>query len=183
MKINRSIFYYIILMLIYPVVLGVEGVSAGVNDFYFSDFTGDYYLSKDTEGISHLKVKESVTAVFPDFNQNKGICRQIPFTNQDGNNVTLPNLTRDNITVTRNGNSEPVYSIERENNYYNVCTGTEEYVQGEQEYVFEYEYNKAVTDFGDYQELYWDTNGNGASQKFEKVTARLHFTDETVWTG
>ena len=183
MKINRSIFYYIILMLICPVVPGVEEVSAGVNDFYFSDFTGDYYLSKDTEGISHLKVKESVTAVFPDFNQNKGICRQIPFTNQDGNNVTLPNLTRDNITVTRNGNSEPVYSIERENNYYNVCTGTEEYVQGEQEYVFEYEYNKAVTDFGDYQELYWDTNGNGASQKFEKVTARLHFTDETVWTG
>lgn len=174
-------------MLICPVVLGVEGVSAGVNDFEFSDFTGDYYLSKDTEGISHLKVKESVTAVFPDSPQNKGICRQIPFTNQNGNNVTLPNLTRDNIKVTRNGLPEPVYSIEREDNYYNVCTGTEEYVLGEQEYTFEYEFSKVVTEFNEngkqWQELYWDTNGNGAPQRFDKVTARLHFEDESVWTG
>ena len=43
-----------------------EAVFAGVNDFDFSDFTGDYYLSKDAEGISHLKVKESVVAEFPD---------------------------------------------------------------------------------------------------------------------
>lgn len=187
MKINRLIFYYIILMLICPVLIGVEGVSAGVNDFEFSDFTGDYYLSKDAEGISHLKVKESVTAVFPDSPQNKGICRQIPFTNQNGNNVTLPNLTRDNIKVTRNGLPEPVYSIEREDNYYNVCTGTEEYLLGEQEYTFEYEFSKVVTEFNEngkqWQELYWDTNGNGAPQKFDKVTARLHFEDESVWTG
>ena len=66
-------------------------VFAGVNDFYFKDFTGDYYLSKDSEGVSHLRVVESVTAVFPDFNQNKGICRQIPFTNQNGKNITLEN--------------------------------------------------------------------------------------------
>ena len=183
MKINRLVFYYIILMLICPVLIGVGQVKAGVNDFYFSDFTGDYYLSKDEEGISHLKVNEQVTAVFPNFNQNKGICRQIPFTNQNGKNVTLPRLTKDDIKVTRNGNPEPIYSIERENNYYNVCTGTEEYVLGEQVYTFEYEYSKVVTDFGDYQELYWDTNGNGASQRFDKVTARVHFEDEAIWTG
>ena len=183
MKINRLVFYYIILMLICPVLIGVGQVKAGVNDFYFSDFMGDYYLSKDEEGISHLKVKEEVMAVFPDFNQNKGICRQIPFTNQNGKNVTLPRLTKDDIKVTRTGNPEPIYSIERENNYYNVCTGTEEYVLGEQVYTFEYEYSKVVTDFGDYQELYWDTNGNGASQRFDKVTARVHFEDEAIWTG
>ena len=32
--------------------------AADVNNFYFSDFTGDYYLTKDEDGISHLKVKE-----------------------------------------------------------------------------------------------------------------------------
>lgn len=177
----------LLLICLLSILLGIiessNRVYAGVNDFYFSDFTGDYYLSKDAEGVSHLKVKESVTAVFPNYNQNKGICRQIPFTNQNGGNVTLPNLTRDDITVTRNGNPEPIYSIDREGNYYNVCTGTEEYVLGEQEYTFEYEFSRVVTDFGDYQELYWDTNGNGASQKFEKVTARLHFADKKVWTG
>ncbi len=162
-------------------------VNAGVNDFYFSDFTGDYYLTKDSEGVSHLKVRESVTAVFPDFKQNKGICRQISFTNQGGVNVTLPNLNKGNLTLTRNGEPEPIYSIEKEGNYYNVCTGTDEYVLGEQTYVFEYEFSKVVTEFNIegriFQELYWDTNGNGARQKFESVTARLHFDDIDTWTG
>ena len=157
--------------------------AVGVNDFYFSDFTGDYYLSRDEEGISHLRVIESVTAVFPDYNQNKGICRQIPFTNQDGKNVTLPSLTRANLKLTRNGNPENIYSIDREGNYYNVCTGTEEYVLGAQTYVFEYEFVKVVTEFDGYQELYWDTNGHGALQRFDKVTARLHFENPEVWSG
>ena len=170
-----------LLIIVGMVMGGAKQAYAGVNDFYFSDFTGDYYLSKDEEGISHLKVNEGVTAVFPDFNQNKGICRQIPFTNQDGKNVTLPRLTKDDIKVTRNGNPEPIYSIEKEDNYYNVCTGTEEYVTGEQVYTFEYEFEKVITDFEDYQELYWDTNGNGAPQRFDKVTARVHFDNKANW--
>ena len=113
-------------------------VYAGVNDFYFSDFTADYYLTKDAEGVSRLKVVENVTAEFPNYNQNKGICRYIPFTNQDNANVTLPHLTRSDIKVTRNGQVEPIYSIEKEagktTNYYSVCTGTDEYVLGSQTY-------------------------------------------------
>ena len=160
-------------------VFGAEPVFAGVNDFYFSDFTGDYYLSRDAEGVSHLRVEEAVTAVFPDFNQNKGICRQIPFTNQGGKNITLSDLSRNNLMLTRNGKPEPIYSITKENDYFNVCTGTEEYVKGEQTYVFEYEFEKVVTDFGKHQELYWDTNGNGATQRFDMVTARV-YVDEGI---
>ena len=163
----------------------VAPAHAEVNDFYFSDFTADYYLMKDAEGISHLKVIENVTAEFPEFNQNKGICRYIPFANQGGINVTLLNLSRANIKVTRNGVSEPIYSIEKERGFYNVCTGTDEYVLGSQKYTFEYEYEKVVTEFNEngkvFQELYWDTNGNGATQRFDKVTARLHFEDSDVW--
>lgn len=155
----------------------VDGAWADVNNFYFSDFTADYYLTRDDEGISHLRVIESATAEFPDYNQNKGICRQIPFTNQDGTNVTLESLTRSDIVVKRNGIAEPIYSIEKGDGYYNVCTGTEEYVTGTQVYTFEYEFTKVVTEFEGYQELYWDTNGNGSSQKFNKVTARVHFAD------
>lgn len=187
MKKRIRFFYYIILLMFLQVFLVGKPVFAGVNDFYFKDFTGDYYLSKDEEGISHLRVVESVTAVFPDFNQNKGICRQISFTNQNGNNVTLPSLTRSNITITRNGVTEPIYSIDRADGYYSVCTGTEEYVLGEQVYVFEYQFEKVVTEFSqggrEYQELYWDTNGNGALQRFDSVTARLHFEDPTVFSG
>ncbi|MBQ9018370.1 DUF2207 domain-containing protein [Candidatus Saccharibacteria bacterium] len=184
MKQKAISFYYITLMIIcqcLAVIIGVNEVFAvDVNNFYFDDFTGDYYLSKDAEGVSKLRVVESVTAVFPDYRQNKGICRQIPFTNQGGINVVLPDLSRNNITVTRNGVSEPIYSIERDADYYNVCTGTEEYVLGRQTYVFEYEFEKVVTQFDGYQELYWDTNGNGATQKFNMVTARLHFANNVA---
>ena len=160
---------------------------ADTSNFYFSDFTGDYYLYRDDEGMGRLKVVESVTAVFPNFNQNKGICRQIPFTNQNGANITLPNLTSQNIKVTRNGVSEPIYSIEKGKDYYSVCTGTEEYVLGEQIYTFEYEFTKVVTEFDQdghkIQELYWDTNGNGSLQRFDSVTARVHFEDPEVFAG
>lgn len=173
-------FYSIIFMLFCQVFLGVLGgagqaYAVDVDDFYFESFTGDYYLSRDDEGVSHLEVIESAVAVFPSYRQNKGICRQIPFTNQDGANITLPRLTRADITVTRNGAREPVYSIEENADYYEVCTGTEEYLLGRQEYTFGYEFEKVVTDFQDYQELYWDANGNGAAQGFGRVTARVHF--------
>ena len=163
--------------------LFVMPVWASTSDFYFSDFTADYYLRKDEEGVSHLRVVEQLTAEFPNYNQNKGICRYIPFTNQGGKNLTLPKMTRDDIKVLRNGVTEPIYSIDKEDDFYNVCTGTEEYVLGTQVYTFEYEFEKVVTDFNTYQELYWDTNGNGWWQKFDKLTARVHFEDENVWTG
>ena len=170
------------LILILSIVVATP-VSAGVNDFYFRDFTGDYYLRKDEDGVSRLKVVENFTAEFPEYNQNKGMCRQIPYTNQDGANITLPNLTRDDIVVKRNGVSEPIYSLKKEDGYYDVCTGTDEYVLGTQIYTFEYEFVRVVTDFQEYQELYWDTNGNGSLQKYDRVTARVHFEDDKMWTG
>ena len=156
---------------------------ADVDNFRFSDFTGDYYLGHDEEGASRLKVVERMTAIFPDFNQNKGICRQISFANQGGANITLPKLDKTNLKVTRNGHPENIYSIERDEGFYNVCTGTEEYVTGAQIYVFEYEFINVVTDFDDYQELYWDANGTGSLQPFGSVTARLHFEDSDDYTG
>lgn len=149
-------------------------------NFYFSDFTADYYLLRDAQGVSHLKVVENFTAVFPDYNQNKGFCRDIAFTNQGGVNVTLPNLSKSNITVLRNGSEEPIYSIDKYSDYFEVCTGDDNYVLGEQVYTFEYEFEKVVTDFEDFQELYWDTNGNGWVQRFDAVTARLHFVGEVA---
>ncbi len=160
--------------------------SAGVNSFYFDSFEANYYLSQDEEGISHLRVVEDLIAVFPDYNQNKGIYRQIPITNKNGTNVTLPNLTTADIKVLRNGIKEPIYSLEKNGDHYTVYTGTESYVLGRQSYRFEYSFEKVVTDFGSHQELYWDTNGNGGEQKFNKVKATVHFADrasEKAYSG
>ena len=166
------------LFLISLTLFGGNAFAIDTENFYFSDFTADYYLSKDEEGVSKLGVKERFTAVFPDTNQNKGICRDIPFTNLENKNITLYDLNESNLVLKRNGVVEKPYSLEKINSFYRVCTGTEEYLHGTQVYQLEYEFVKPVTDWTEYQELYWDTNGTGWFQKFSKVTARVHFSPE-----
>ena len=61
---------FLVLQSMYGVV---PTYASSTNDFYFDDFTGDYYLSRDKEGVSHLRVVEQLTAVFPEYEQNKGI--------------------------------------------------------------------------------------------------------------
>lgn len=153
-------------------------------NFKFTEFVGDYYLTRDESGMSHLKVVQKMTAEFPVY-QNKGICLVIPNTNQGGQNLTLPSLTKNEITVTRNGKSENIYSIDKYVDSYEVCTGTNEYVEGEQIYEFTYNFEKVITDFDETQELTWDTNGTEWAQRFDKLTARVHLIGEVAdgWTG
>ena len=138
----------------------VAPVWADTDNFFFSDFTADYYLSKDEEGISHLKVVENLTAEFPNFEQNKGIRREIPIFNQGNKNIVLPHLDGSDVVLLRNGISEPIWDIEKSGDYYVLETGTDDYVLGSQTYTIEYSFEKVVTEFPTHQELYWDTNGN-----------------------
>ncbi len=169
-------------------VLAPQAFAKNVNDFYFDGFAADYYLSKDADGVAHMKVKETLTAVFPEYEQNKGIYRRIPFMNKNGRNLTLPSLTERDIKITRNGQPEPIYDIEETSSEYKVSTGTEEYVLGKQVYTFEYNFENVISEFSHaagntgyaYQELYWDTNGTGWSQKFNRLTATVHFESEEI---
>ncbi len=162
-------------------VFAAPAQAANVDDFYFESYDADYYVSKDADGVAKLRVVETFTPVFPDFNQNKGLCRRISYTNQNGKNRTLRDLNRSTIKITRNGQYEPIYSIDEEDGYYKVCTGTEEYIRGKQTYTFEYTFERVVTEFTEngktWQELYWDTNGTGWWQSFGSLSVRVHFDD------
>ena len=184
MKIKRLILAIAIL-----IMAPVAGARASTQGFYFKDFTADYYLSRLEDGTSKLHVKEILTAVFPETNQNHGITRIIPYTNQNGTNRTVENQAALNLTVLRNGAKENIAKIENENSAYVIYIGNaSEYVHGEQVYTLEYDYTDVITEFDTngnnvsgqaaaqkaLQELYWDTNGNGWSQRFDQVTAILH---------
>ena len=91
----------LLLVLVFS-LLPFNQVFASANDFYFSDYTADYYLSKLEDGTSKLHVKEVFTAVFPETDQNHGITRTIPFKNQDGRNKTIKNEEAMNLSVLRN---------------------------------------------------------------------------------
>ncbi len=175
-KMLLSLFGISLLISLFP----TNAFAKNVNDFYFEDFTADYYLNKNADGVSTLRVVENLTAVFPYTKQNKGIIRNIPYTNQDGKNITITRKDLDNLVLKRNGLPEPIYDIEKEDGYYEVSTGTDDYVLGKQTYTFDYTFSKVITDFSDYQELYWDTNGTGWSQRFDSVTARVHFGDAEI---
>ncbi len=175
-KMLLSLFGISLLISLFP----TNAFAKNVNDFYFEDFTADYYLNKTEDGTSTLRVVESLTAVFPEYKQNKGIIRNIPYKNQNGKNVTITRKDIDNLKLTRNGLPEPIYDIEKQDGYYEVSTGTDDYVLGKQKYTFDYTFSKVITEFPTHQELYWDTNGTGWSQRFDSVTARVHFGDEEI---
>ncbi len=179
---------YLLFVLVFS-LLPFSQVFASANDFYFSDYTADYYLSKLEDGTSKLHVKEVLTAVFPETDQNHGITRTIPFKNQDGRNKTIKNEEVMNLSVLRNGEKENISKIEQENDYYIIYIGSADtYVHGEQVYTLEYDFTDVITEFDKernnvsgktdvekaFQEIYWDTNGTGWSQAFGKVTANIH---------
>lgn len=185
---------YFLILCFLSLGLRFENVIASTNDFYFKDFTADYYLSKDEEGVSKLHVKEVLTAVFPEIDQNHGITRSIPYLNQNGHNRTIKSQEALNISVKRNGEPEKIHSINEVDGFYYVYIGNaSQYVHGEQVYTLEYDFTNVITEFDEnqnnvsghgtangFQELYWDTNGTGWDQKFEKLTARLHVDKDIV---
>ena len=171
------------------VIAPTTSAFASTQDFYFSDFTADYYLTKQEDGTSNLHVKEVLTAVFPEIDQNHGITRQIPFTNQGGKNQTIKSEAALNLKVLRNGQTERINEISKGEDYFTIYIGSaDEYVHGKQEYTLEYDFTNVITEFTEdgenvsgidnaikaFQELYWDTNGTGWDQRFDRITARLH---------
>lgn len=160
---------------------------SSVNNFYFKDFSAAYYLWRDEDGTSRMRVVEELTAVFPSHGQNHGITRVIPFTNKNGQNLTMASDKTLWIDVERNGIEEPVNKVEIGDGYFEVYIGdADKYVTGEQTYTLIYDFENVITDYSHFeqgarawQELYWDANGNDWSQRFEQVTARVYL-DEAI---
>ncbi len=168
-------------------ISSAHAVTSSLNNFYFKDFSAAYYLWRDDDGISRMRVVEQLTAVFPEYSQNHGITRVIPFTNNGGKNLTMQSDNTLHINVERNGQAEPVSKVETGDGYFEVYIGdADKYVTGEQNYTLTYEFENVILDFDNfeqgakaYQELYWDTNGNDWSQHFGQVTARVYL-DESI---
>ena len=193
MKFIKFLFFAIASIIAsFSLVSSTQSAFASTNDFYFKDATFDYYINSTNSGTT-MHVKEVLTAVFSEADQNHGITRAIPFSNVGGKNITVKDPQSLNLQVTRNGVSEPVSKIEKDKDEYIVYIGSaSEYVHGEQTYTLEYDFQNVITEFSAsgenltgkqssniaFQELYWDTNGTGWSQKFDHLKANLHLNTE-----
>lgn len=159
---------------------------ADANDFVVKKFEADYYLSKDSENRSILKVIEEITVEFPDFDQNHGIERALPKKYQ-GHDSFLGGLK-----VLRNGEQEGVSSSDENGNIVFRIGKADEYVRGEQKYRIEYSYRDVIRDDlkaensnAKEQFFVWNTNGTQWRQNFRNLIARAHIPKElsSEYTG
>jgi uncharacterized membrane protein YgcG len=146
---------------------------ASVNDFTFDSFDATYELSRDAEGHSVLAVDETIVARFPDFDQNRGIKRAIPETY-----LGTP-LDIEVVSVTDETGADRAYETESDGEFLVVTIAVPEgeFVRGVQTYEISYLAHNVILSEGpdQPQEFYWDINGDGWRQSFDRVSADFRF--------
>jgi len=143
---------------------------AGVNDFSIPIFEGDYYLTRDSTHVSHLRVHEHLMVQFPDFDQNHGILRAIPET------YANHPLNLHVQTVTDNTGRAVNYTTSDSNDNLVLKIGDAgTYVHGQQTYNLDYTMDNVTTDN---DAFIWNTNGDQWSQSFGSVIAHIHLSGD-----
>lgn len=147
---------------------------ADVDDFTFASFDAQMTLSRADDGHAELAVTETLVALFPDEDQNRGIIRAIP---NDYDGVPLQTT----ITGVTGPDGETIpYEVETDRREVRVLTGDDAYVRGEQTYVISYTQRDTIRAFADTNadEFYRDINGTQWEQPFGRVRVELSVDDD-----
>ena len=151
--------------------LNAAGLPTDVNDFTFDSFDATYALSQDSSKRSMLHTTETLVAVFPDFDQNRGIIRSIP-TDYDGHSTHITVKS-----VTDGSGHQRSYSMGTDGDFTTITIAVPQgqYVHGTQTYVIDYTQTDVTKYFKDTDddEFYWDVNGTGWQQPFGEVSATV----------
>lgn len=149
-----------------------EAPVAEVDDFSYSSWNARYEVGLDEGGRSRMHVTETLTADFPDFDQNKGIVRGLPTTYE---NAWLEVQV---LSVTDGSGAEVPYETDEDDGLLYVLTGDDDYVRGSQTYVIEYEMRDVIlaADNG-VDEFYWDLLPLDSTQQIEDFRAEIVFDD------
>ena len=166
-----------------PLSLAVAAPAhAGVDDFTFESLDVQYYLDRDDAGHSTLRTVETFVAVFPDFDQNRGLVRNIPIS-YGGTDAFDPRRvdTRLHIESVTDENGAPVYweTYDAGTGIYGMYIDDDTYKHGRTTYVIEYTQQDVTRHFEDtgVDEFYWDINGTDWPQPFGTVSATVHLGD------
>ncbi|HKP06426.1 MAG TPA: DUF2207 domain-containing protein, partial [Microbacterium sp.] len=142
---------------------------AGVDDFSFESLDVEYQLGRAEDGTSTLTVVETFVALFPDFDQNRGMRRIIPDSYQGA--PLHPEL----VSITDETGAPRAAETESEDGFYSMTSRADDYVHGRQTYVFTYTLQNVTRYFADtgVDEFYWNVNGVHWPQPFGRITARV----------
>jgi uncharacterized membrane protein YgcG len=165
--------------LAFGMVAAAAPAQAGVDDFTFESLDVHYYLDRDAEGHSTLRTVETFVALFPDFDQNRGLVRNIPIT-YGGTDAFDPRRvdTQLNIESVTDENGNPVYweTYDAGTGIYGMYIDDDTYKHGRTTYVIEYTQRDVTRHFDDTgsDEFYWDINGTDWPQPFGTISATVH---------
>ncbi len=151
-----------------------QAAAQSTNNFTISSFDIQYELSRTSEGRSVLKTTETITAEFPQVDQNHGLERAIPLS-YDGHSTKVA------VRSVTNQNGESLqYSDKNASGTKVLRIGDpDEYVHGTQTYVITYEQQDVTRFFADTgkDEWYWDTNGVEWKVPIQQLTVLATFKD------
>jgi len=151
------------------------GVARDVNAFTFDSFHAEYRLGLDDDGHATLTTVETLTARFPDYDQNRGIRRSLPSTYQ-GHSTSLRV-----VSVTDETGAPRPFEVSHESGLVDIVSAVPEgsYTYGVQTYVITYEQRDVVDYFSNTgaEEFYWNLNGNDWAQPFGRVSGTLVLED------
>lgn len=143
-------------------------VPADVDDFSYAAWDARYEVGLDDEGRAQMHVTETLTARFPDQDQNKGLVRGLPTTYE---NAWLDVQV---LSVTDGAGAAVPFETDEEAGLLYVLTGDDDYVRGLTTYVIEYEMRDVIlaADSG-VDEFYWDLLPLDRAQSIESFRADI----------
>lgn len=149
--------------------VGSSPAHADVDDFSFESLDVEYRLDRADDGTSTLTVVETFVALFPEYDQNRGMRRAIPDSYQGA--PLNPRL----VSITDENGAAREAETESEDGWYYMTSRAGDFVHGRQTYVFTYTLENVTRYFSNtgVDEFYWDVNGTGWPQSFGRVTARV----------
>lgn len=161
----------LLIALVLAVMLGLGDLAhADVNDFSVTSFSSEQTLSRvDKQG--ELRIIEKIDVVFTD--QNHGIERAIPNTYKD-------HSLQIHIKKVSSPSGAPTQHRTYDSNDNTVLRigDPDRTVTGSQSYIIEYMVSNVITFYDEYDELYWDVNGDQWKQPFTKVSVKLTFPED-----
>lgn len=148
---------------------------ADVNDFTFESFDAKYELSvnQSADNRPEMIVTETLVALFPETDQNRGIRRDIPASSYG----SKPGLVQI-ISVTDESGTPREFSQSNEAGFVSLAikAADDSFVYGRQTYVIRYKQSWVIENYqasSGFDEFYWDVNGTGWLQSFARVSATV----------
>lgn len=154
------------------IILGVFLLFAGWNLAYEEERILKYHSDIEVLKTCEVLITETIKVYANNLDIRRGIYRDLPLSyNYKGGNVKVD---FELLEVTRDGSKEPFHTESMSNGIRIYVGDADRYVPvGIHEYTITYKVNRVLGLFDDYDEIYWNINGNGWKFNIENISAEV----------